>query len=87
MLRLEDVLGGKPGTLADATFRAMWSMDFNVESAFKRHYFRKSLLARYGRQSVLQWGDTPVTEMEEYVEQIMDLVKRENALGASEDNG
>ena len=47
---------------------------------------QKVYLARYGRQSILQWGDVDVTEMAEYYELLVEIIRDENTVvGLTED--
>jgi hypothetical protein len=47
---------------------------------------QKIQLGRYGRQSVLQWDDVPLSEFLLYYEALTDVVESENATIPSEDN-
>ena len=43
----------------------------------KRNLQRKAILARYGRQSMLQWDDVPVTYMNQLYDALIDMMKAE----------
>lgn len=57
-----------------------WSHSPEPADVLAHNSFRKAYLARYGRQSVLQWDDVPVAEVERYFNEVMDIVKREGEL-------
>lgn len=66
------------GRKADGLF--VWAHAQDPADLLKHNRWRKAYLARYGRQSVLQWDDVPVSEIEEYVAEIGELLKRESEL-------
>jgi hypothetical protein len=75
--KVEDLFG-VTGRKADALFTWVHSQD--PKELLKHNRWRKLYLARYARQSVLQWDDVPVAEIEAYVREIGDLLKRESEL-------
>lgn len=48
---------------------------------------RKVILARYARQSVLQWGETSVADMEYFLELTSELLKAEKSLEGEDYSG
>ena len=51
----------------------------DVDDMLRLNYERRMFLARYGKQSVLQWDEVPVTEIIRYVEALTSLLKQESA--------
>ena len=51
----------------------------DVEDRLKLNYQRRVFLARYAKQSVLQWDDVSLTEMNRYVEALVELLKEESS--------
>ena len=66
-------------TIRDAAFVARVGDGLDVEELRKRNVWRKMYLARYARQCVLQWDDVPVRYMEELLEALVEIIKREHA--------
>jgi hypothetical protein len=52
----------------------------DLDQRHASHYEVAAFLARYGRQSMLQWDDVEVTEVRRYARALADLIKRENEL-------
>lgn len=50
-------------------------------------YQRKAFLARYGRQSMLQWDDIETVEIERHVLALAELLKEENELSKVTEDG
>jgi len=57
-------------------------MEYDCAAFVKARRRIKLFLARYGRQSVLQWGDTDVTEITEYFYALVEMMSGE---GVSEE--
>ena len=49
------------------------------DDALDFHYQRKMFLARYGRQSLMQWDEVPVTEINRYMNALIKLLKEESS--------
>jgi hypothetical protein len=45
-----------------------------------------AFLARYGRQSMLQWGDVETSVINDCVEDIAELLREENAMVSKHDD-
>lgn len=73
----------KSGTAIDAFWHV--TVEFDPVEMLRHRAKQKIYLARYGRQSVLQWGDVDVTELTEYFEVLSELISEENGGGISED--
>jgi hypothetical protein len=65
-----------------AFYDAWWhlSVDIDPREMLRLRAKQKIYLARYGRQSVLQWADVDVRELQQYFELLAELVRDENAL-------
>lgn len=71
--------------IVDAAFQYLFSVEaLDLE---RQHYRRKAFLARYGRQSVLQWDDVEVSEINRHVEALAELIKEENEAARSSEDG
>jgi hypothetical protein len=49
-----------------------------AEDLLQLNFERRMFLARYGKQSVLQWDDVPLTDMNRYVNALAELIKAES---------
>lgn len=50
-------------------------------------YKRKAFLARYGRQSMLQWDEIETSEIERHIEALANLMREENELSKAVEDG
>jgi hypothetical protein len=57
---------------------------FELEHARRK---QKMWLARYARQSLLQWDDVPVREIREWVEVLRELLEGEDVFRRAEEEG
>lgn len=67
----------------------LWHMFFQMRSAEETLAMRRKQimqLARYGRQSIFEWDDVSVDEVEEWIETLSEIIKAENATGGTEDH-
>lgn len=65
---------------SDYEMLAGYVYDIDVDKLVEHNWWRKAYLARYGRQSMLQWDNVPVAEMKQAIDAIERLMKRENEL-------
>ena len=59
-------------------WRMLLAVD-DPDEALDFHYQRKVFLARYGKQSMLQWDDVPFTEINRYMNALLKMLKSESA--------
>lgn len=52
----------------------------DVEDLEEESDWRRAFLARYGRQSMLQWDDVTVIEMNRLLDQLIGIMKKESSL-------
>lgn len=73
------VLARFTGSFLDAVFQHVVPFP-DVDELLAMRRKQVAFLARYGRQSMLQWGDVETRTINECVEDIADLLREENAL-------
>jgi hypothetical protein len=83
-------VAGEPGlmvTWTETPVQACWNSIIQIDPVEleKLRMHQKMALARYGRQSLLQWGDTDVIEIRGWYEALRDLMKMEVAEPVGED--
>jgi len=69
---------------------ALWDamIEIDPEESRERRIHQIVYLARYGRQSMLQWDDVPTSLLDELFEGLSDIIKGENPTtrGLTEDH-
>lgn len=79
------VLSHHTGANIDAIWHLILGEDFDPVSVAKTRRFQKMFLARYGKQSVLQWDDYPISEFTKDFTELVDIVTKENPITRMED--
>lgn len=74
------------GTAAQAYYQLRF-LYITVDELEEHSIWRKAMLGRYGRQSVLQWADVPVSEIEKYAQAMVSIIKQEDELSRSVEDG
>lgn len=66
---------------SDSAINACWAhiLDIDAVELTNVRGHQKMALARYGRQSLLQWGDVDITELRFWYEQLKTLMEQETA--------
>jgi hypothetical protein len=64
------------GHVTDAYWRLVVEIDIAEKEKWRRR--QKMFLARYGRQSLLQWDDVEVAELDHYTDDLIELLKLES---------
>ena len=72
---------GATGSWFDCSWHLLIEIDPDVQLRFRAK--QKAYLARYGRQSMLQWENEPVTKLNRATRAIGDLVREEGAMDRS----
>lgn len=78
VFRSLEILTVHTETYADSLWRLVLSWD--PEELLEARDSQIMALARYGRQSVLQWGDVDVQDIRKWYERLRKLLERENAM-------
>lgn len=76
-LLLDDVWGYRSSAAQDAI---AIGAGLDVDELESYSAWRKVYLARYGRQSMLQWDNVLVTEIQLLLKELMELIRREHGL-------
>ncbi len=73
---------------SDSINDAVWShlLPLVGEDMLLKRRRQKSQLARYGRQSVLQWATLPVDELDDAYAGIAEIVEQENELSRNNED-
>jgi len=83
--RLE-TLGRITGSeLGDAIFPFL--IVYDVDEMLDHWWRRRAFLARYAKQSMLQWDDVESTDVRRYCEAVAVLLKEENAASITGEDG
>lgn len=53
-------------------------LDLNADEFLDASEYRKMALARYAKQSLLQWDDVEVPQIRRWFRQLVELLKNEN---------
>lgn len=61
-------------------------IEVDPEEGLKHNWWRKAYLARYGRQSMMQWDNVLVSEMNRAIEAVHDLLRKEDELARKSEN-
>lgn len=77
------ILTQRTGGAVDAFWHLVYPLDGQEILTIREK--QKMQLARYGKQSLLQWDDVEISEIRKWHERLVELVKTENAMSGSED--
>lgn len=68
-------------------FDAVWTFYYDIDPDELLHIRRKEkmYLARYARQSLLQWDEVEVTEISAWVKVLREVISEENAVTTAEE--
>lgn len=87
-LRLDAILSPyRGGGISDSTYLANFSIAMGERDAEQESARRAAYLARYGRQNMQQWDDVPLPRIYLLLGQLIGIIKEENALSNSQENG
>lgn len=78
LLKLDDYIGFA-GKSSDAYYNVTYCL-FDADEGEKHNTWRKTFLARYGRQNMLQWDNVLVSDMNRLIGGLVEMVKQENEL-------
>jgi len=68
-------------------YYALQFLRITVGELEEHSIWRKAMLGRYGRQSVLQWANTPVIEIEKYARAVVKMIRQESSLNRASEDG
>ncbi len=84
---LEDLLQALNVGTTRTYYDAFWHLDIEIDAAewLRFRAKQKVYLARYARQSLIQWDDVDVEEMQQYYDLLVEIIKGENDAFGLED--
>jgi hypothetical protein len=87
--KLEVVTGAMKGHNLRSGAHALWPFFFARDPLeIQKHRARQLMyLGRHARQSVLQWDETDLEEIDQWVETLSEMVGEENAVTRALDGG
>lgn len=80
--RLDSIVGFK-----GPTFNSVDTFHVDAKTLIENNIWRKAYLARYGRQSMLQWDDVPVSYMHALLHELAEILKKENEMSKVTEDG
>lgn len=79
------VISQYTGSDIDAIWNLILAEDLDPVEVGKTRRFQKMFMARYGKQSVMQWDDYPLSEFTKDFSELLEIVNKENPTTRLED--